>query len=50
MLLFNLSQIVAVIGPMIIFVIIYIRKRNVYDLHHAILGNFTTAIVFSGLL
>ncbi|GJN18142.1 hypothetical protein PR202_gb05271 [Eleusine coracana subsp. coracana] len=28
----------AVIGPMIIFTLVYIRRRNVYDLHHAMLG------------
>ncbi|GJM93644.1 hypothetical protein PR202_ga10218 [Eleusine coracana subsp. coracana] len=28
----------AVIGPMIIFTLVYIRGRNVYDLHHAMLG------------
>ncbi|KQK09080.1 hypothetical protein BRADI_2g45920v3 [Brachypodium distachyon] len=37
--------VIAVIGPMIIFVVIYIRRRNVYDLHHAILG-----ILFSVLI
>jgi len=34
-------QVIAVIGPVVIFIIIYIRRRNVYDLHHAILGNFS---------
>uniref|UniRef100_A0ACD5VZ47 Uncharacterized protein n=1 Tax=Avena sativa TaxID=4498 RepID=A0ACD5VZ47_AVESA len=37
--------IVAVIGPMIIFTVVYIRRRNVYDLHHAVLG-----ILFSVLI
>ncbi|XP_006646182.1 lipid phosphate phosphatase 2-like [Oryza brachyantha] len=37
--------IVAVIGPVIIFTAVYIRKRNVYDLHHAVLG-----ILFSVLI
>ena len=40
-------QVIAVIGPVVIFILIYIRRRNVYDLHHAILGNFSfLSIVF----
>ncbi|TVU35630.1 hypothetical protein EJB05_17530, partial [Eragrostis curvula] len=35
----------AVIGPIIIFTVVFIRKRNAYDLHHAILG-----ILFSVLI
>jgi diacylglycerol diphosphate phosphatase / phosphatidate phosphatase len=38
-------QIVAVIGPMIIITVIYFKRRNVYDLHHAILGNFIFFII-----
>ncbi|GJM89653.1 hypothetical protein PR202_ga05861 [Eleusine coracana subsp. coracana] len=30
----------AVIAPIIIFTVIYLKRRNVYDLHHAILGSF----------
>ncbi|RLN28571.1 lipid phosphate phosphatase 2 [Panicum miliaceum] len=30
----------AVIGPIIIVVGIYMKRRNVYDIHHAILGKF----------
>ncbi|KAL6614779.1 hypothetical protein ACP70R_037049 [Stipagrostis hirtigluma subsp. patula] len=41
--------IVAVIGPMIIFTIIYIRRRNAYDLHHAILG-ILFAVLITGVL
>ncbi|KAL5229283.1 hypothetical protein ABZP36_017548 [Zizania latifolia] len=37
--------IIAVIGPVIIFTVVYIRRRNVYDLHHAVLG-----ILFSVLI
>uniref|UniRef100_A0A0D3ES77 Phosphatidic acid phosphatase type 2/haloperoxidase domain-containing protein n=1 Tax=Oryza barthii TaxID=65489 RepID=A0A0D3ES77_9ORYZ len=37
--------IVAVIGPMIVFTVVYFRRRNVYDLHHAVLG-----ILFSVLI
>jgi hypothetical protein len=33
-----MAQIVAVIGPMIVFTVVYFRRRNVYDLHHAVLG------------
>lgn len=35
---FVATQVVAVVGPMAIIVGIYLRRRNVYDLHHAILG------------
>jgi hypothetical protein len=28
----------AVIGPIIVFVGVYLKRRNVYDMHHAILG------------
>nr|XP_051225311.1 lipid phosphate phosphatase 2-like isoform X1 [Lolium perenne] len=37
--------IIAVIAPMIIFTVVYFQRRNVYDLHHAILG-----ILFSVLI
>lgn len=37
--------IIAVIAPMIIFIVVYFQRRNVYDLHHAILG-----ILFSVLI
>ncbi|GJN38815.1 hypothetical protein PR202_gb27891 [Eleusine coracana subsp. coracana] len=33
--------VVAVVGPMLIIVGIYMKRRNVYDLHHAILGKFS---------
>jgi hypothetical protein len=36
-----LVQIIGIIGPMVIITVIYFKKRNVYDLHHAILGTFT---------
>ena len=32
------KQIIAIVVPMIFMVGIYIKRRNVYDLHHAILG------------
>ena len=35
---FQIGQIYAVIGPIIIIVGIYMKRRNVYDMHHAILG------------
>lgn len=31
-------QIIAVVVPMVFILGIYIKRRNVYDLHHAILG------------
>nr|CAB3473815.1 unnamed protein product [Digitaria exilis] len=37
--------VVAVIVPMVIFTIVYIRRRNVYDLHHAILGILFAALI-----
>ncbi|KAG8659752.1 hypothetical protein MANES_02G071800v8 [Manihot esculenta] len=35
----------AVILPMVIFLIIYFRRRDIYDLHHAILGLFYSVLV-----
>ena len=29
----------AVLLPIVIFVLVYLRRRDVYDLHHAILGD-----------
>ncbi|RLM98406.1 hypothetical protein C2845_PM06G01270 [Panicum miliaceum] len=44
----------AVIGPIIIIVAIYMKRRNVYDMHHAILGEFSTVasacLLFSVLI
>jgi diacylglycerol diphosphate phosphatase / phosphatidate phosphatase len=37
--------IVAVIGPMIIITVIYFKRRNVYDLHHAILGLLFSVLI-----
>ncbi|CAL4955268.1 unnamed protein product [Urochloa decumbens] len=37
--------VVAVIGPMVIFLVIFLRRRNVYDLHHAILGILFAALI-----
>lgn len=31
-------QVYGIILPVLIFVFIYIRRRDVYDLHHGILG------------
>ncbi|CAO1948391.1 unnamed protein product [Urochloa humidicola] len=41
--------IIAVIGPVVIFLIIFLRRRNVYDLHHAILG-ILFAVLITGVL
>ncbi|OMO80290.1 Phosphatidic acid phosphatase type 2/haloperoxidase [Corchorus capsularis] len=35
----------AVVLPMVIFIIVYIRRRDVYDLHHAILGLLFSVLV-----
>ncbi|XP_062180325.1 lipid phosphate phosphatase 2-like [Phragmites australis] len=39
----------AVIGPMIIIVGIYMKRRNVYDMHHAILG-LLFSVLITGVL
>ena len=36
---------VAVVGPVAIIVGIYVRRRNVYDLHHAILGLLFSVLI-----
>jgi len=41
--------VIAVIGPVVIFILIYIRRRNAYDLHHAILG-ILFAVLITGVL
>ncbi|PUZ55465.1 hypothetical protein GQ55_5G213900 [Panicum hallii var. hallii] len=41
--------VIAVIAPVVIFIVIYIRRRNVYDLHHAILG-ILFAVLITGVL
>ncbi|KAL5221491.1 hypothetical protein ABZP36_026204 [Zizania latifolia] len=41
--------IIAVIGPTIIFTVVYIRRRNVYDLHHAVLG-ILFSVLITGIL
>ncbi|CAO2198188.1 unnamed protein product [Urochloa humidicola] len=41
--------VIAVIGPIVIFLIIFLRRRNVYDLHHAILG-ILFAVLITGVL
>ncbi|KAJ1284898.1 hypothetical protein BS78_03G240400 [Paspalum vaginatum] len=37
--------IIGIIGPMIIIIVIYFRRRNVYDLHHAILGLLFSVLI-----
>jgi len=37
--------VVAVVGPVAIIVGIYVRRRNVYDLHHAILGLLFSVLI-----
>ncbi|KAK3130816.1 hypothetical protein QOZ80_6BG0498390 [Eleusine coracana subsp. coracana] len=37
--------VVAVVGPMLIIVGIYMKRRNVYDLHHAILGLLFSVLI-----
>ena len=39
---FIFKQIIAIVVPMIFIVGIYIKRRNVYDLHHAILGRLSS--------
>lgn len=33
-------QIIAIVVPMVFVIGIYMKRRNVYDLHHGILGKF----------
>ncbi|KAL2330410.1 hypothetical protein Fmac_017991 [Flemingia macrophylla] len=35
----------AVLLPIVIFLLVYIRRRDVYDLHHAVLGLFFSILV-----
>jgi diacylglycerol diphosphate phosphatase / phosphatidate phosphatase len=37
----NIVPVLAVVGPVAIVVGMYMKRRNVYDLHHAILGKFS---------
>ncbi|AQK97639.1 Lipid phosphate phosphatase 2-like [Zea mays] len=37
--------IIGIIGPMVIITVIYFKKRNVYDLHHAILGLLFSVLI-----
>ncbi|AQK88215.1 Lipid phosphate phosphatase 2 [Zea mays] len=45
----------AVIGPIVVFVGLYLKRRNVYDMHHAILGklpkydNITRGVLCDGV-
>lgn len=36
----------AVLLPIVVFVLVYLRRRDVYDLHHAILGDENHGPVF----
>ena len=35
-------QVIAIVVPMVFIIGVYVKRRNVYDLHHAILGKFLT--------
>uniref|UniRef100_A0A7N0UI71 Phosphatidic acid phosphatase type 2/haloperoxidase domain-containing protein n=2 Tax=Kalanchoe fedtschenkoi TaxID=63787 RepID=A0A7N0UI71_KALFE len=35
----------AVLLPMVVFILVYFRRRDVYDLHHAILGLFFSVLI-----
>jgi len=39
----------AVIGPIVVFVGVYLKRRNVYDMHHAILG-LLFSVLITGVL
>ncbi|KAJ1263931.1 hypothetical protein BS78_09G224300 [Paspalum vaginatum] len=39
----------AVIGPMVVFVGVYVKRRNVYDMHHAVLG-LLFSVLITGVL
>lgn len=40
MLFFSWFQLIAIVLPWVIFGVIYFKKKNVYDLHHGILGTW----------
>jgi diacylglycerol diphosphate phosphatase / phosphatidate phosphatase len=40
MLFFPSLQLIAIVLPLVIFAVIYFKKKNVYDLHHGILGTW----------
>lgn len=43
-------QVIAVVVPMVFIVGIYIKRRNVYDLHHAILGKLISLLTQANLV
>ena len=43
---FFYEQLYAVVLPIIIFIFVYLRRRDIYDLHHSILGNFRFSVIF----
>ncbi|XP_038990923.1 putative lipid phosphate phosphatase 3, chloroplastic isoform X2 [Hibiscus syriacus] len=45
LLLLVVIEMYAILLPMLIFVIVYIRRRDVYDLHHAVLGLLFSVLV-----
>ncbi|XP_038996459.1 putative lipid phosphate phosphatase 3, chloroplastic isoform X3 [Hibiscus syriacus] len=45
LLLLGVIEMYAMLLPMLIFLIVYIRRRDVYDLHHAVLGLLFSVLV-----
>jgi hypothetical protein len=39
-------QLYAVLLPVAVFLLVYIRRKDVYDLHHSILGNSICTMLF----
>lgn len=48
--MFVFLQIIGIVLPIVIIVAIYFKKRNVYDLHHAILGILHMLLFFMGVV
>ncbi|KAL6603834.1 hypothetical protein ACP70R_044195 [Stipagrostis hirtigluma subsp. patula] len=42
--------VIAIVGPAIIIIGIYIKRRNVYDLHHAILAGLLFSVLITAVL
>jgi hypothetical protein len=39
------AQVLAIVVPLLIFAGIYVKRRNAYDLHHAILGRLFPTVL-----
>lgn len=46
----QLEQLIAIVLPFAIMLVYYFIRKDVYDLHHAILGNFSSPLILLALL